>query len=171
MNQTRTIRLPIHVVKELNTYLRAARKYAQELDHDPSPEEIARYLDKPISDVKRVMGLNEPITSVDSPVGKDSDRSVLDGIPDENNSDPALLLQDEDMNKHIEIWLGQLNLKQRRVVEGRFGLNGHQMATLEEVGVQIGVTRERVRQIQVEALVKLREMLEREGFSADTVFN
>ena len=171
MNQTRTIRLPIHVVKELNTYLRAARKFAQTQDHEPSPEEIARFLDKPIEDVKRVMGLNERVASVDSPMNKDSEKSVLDAIPDENNSDPALILQDEDFNRHLELWLTQLNDKQRRVVEGRFGLNGMQTSTLEEVGVQIGVTRERVRQIQVEALSKLREILEREGFSADAVFN
>ena len=171
MNQTRTIRLPIHVVKELNTYLRAAREYAQKLDHEPSPEEIARFLDKPLEDVKRVMGLNERVTSVDTPIGKDTEKSVLDGIPDENNSDPAIILQDEDFNRHLELWLTQLNDKQRKVVEGRFGLNGQQTSTLEEVGSQIGVTRERVRQIQVEALVKLREIMEREGFSAEAVFN
>ncbi|MDH5231991.1 MAG: RNA polymerase sigma factor RpoS [Gammaproteobacteria bacterium] len=171
MNQTRTIRLPIHVVKELNTYLRAARQFAQSQDHEPTPEDIARYLDRPIEDVKRILGLNERVTSVDTPLNKDSDKSVLDAIPDENNADPALLLQDEDLNRHIEVWLTQLNEKQRQVVEGRFGLNGRSMSTLEEVGIEIGVTRERVRQIQVEALIKLREIMEKEGFSADAVFN
>lgn len=171
MNQTRTIRLPIHVVKELNSYMRTARHFAQSKNRDPTPEEIAVLMDKPIEDVKRILGLNERVTSVDIPMGKDSDRSILDGIPDENNSDPALLLQDEDLNRHLELWLTQLNEKQRRVVEGRFGLNGSQMSTLEEVGAQIGVTRERVRQIQVEALSKLREIMEREGFSAEAVFH
>ena len=80
-------------------------------------------------------------------------------------------LQDEDLNKHLDIWLKQLNEKQKRVVEGRFGLNGSKMSTLEEVGNEIGVTRERVRQIQVEALAKLRDIMEREGFSAEAVFN
>lgn len=169
MNQTRTIRLPIHIVKELNTYLRVARHFAQTQDREPTPEEIALHLDKPIEDVKRVLGLHEKVTSFDIPFGKDGDRSVLDGIPDENNSDPALILADEDLNRHIELWLQQLNEKQRRVVEGRFGLNGASIYTLEEVGNQIGVTRERVRQIQVEALAKLREILEREGFSAEAV--
>lgn len=171
MNQTRTIRLPIHVVKELNAYLRAARHFAQTQDHEPTPEEIARHLDKPLDDVKRILGLNERVTSVDTPVSKDSEKSVLDGIADENNGDPAVLLQDEDLNKHLEIWLKQLNEKQKRVVEGRFGLNGSKMSTLEEVGNEIGVTRERVRQIQVEALAKLRDIMEREGFSAEAVFN
>jgi len=171
MNQTRTIRLPIHVVKELNAYLRAARHFAQTQDHEPTPEEIAKHLDKPIDDVKRLLGLNERVTSVDTPLGKDSDKSILDAIPDENNGDPAQLLQDEDFNRHLELWLSQLNEKQKRVVQGRFGLNGHKMSTLEEVGNDIGVTRERVRQIQVEALAKLRDIMEREGFSAEAVFN
>ena len=171
MNQTRTIRLPIHVVKELNAYLRAARQFAQSQDHEPTPEEIAAHLDKPVADVKRILGLNERVTSVDTPLSKDSDKSVIDIIPDENNSDPALLLQDADLMKHLDLWLEQLNEKQKKVVEGRFGLNGRKMSTLEEVGNDIGVTRERVRQIQVEALAKLRDIMEREGYSAEAVFN
>lgn len=77
MNQTRTIRLPIHVVKEINVYLRAARQLSQKLDHDPTHEEVADMLDKPISEVKRMLGLNERITSVDSPLSKDADKSIL----------------------------------------------------------------------------------------------
>lgn len=169
MNQTRTIRLPIHVVKEINIYLRAARHLAQTLDHEPSPEEIAEMLDKPIADVKRMLGLNERIASVDSPLGRDADNSLLDAIPDENNTDPILLLQDDDVRGNIEQWLAQLTDKQREVVERRFGLNGHDVSTLEEVGNTIGVTRERVRQIQIEALRKLREILEKEGFSGDAL--
>lgn len=169
MNQTRTIRLPIHVVKEINIYLRAARHLAQTLDHEPSPEEIAEMLDKPIADVKRMLGLNERIASVDSPLGRDADNSLLDAIPDENNTDPIMLLQDDDVRGNIEQWLGQLTDKQREVVERRFGLNGHDVSTLEEVGNTIGVTRERVRQIQIEALRKLREILEKEGFSGDAL--
>ena len=169
MNQTRTIRLPIHVVKEINIYLRAARHLSQTLDHEPSPEEIAALLDKPIEDVKRMLGLNERIASVDTPMGRDSDNSLLDAIPDENNTDPVLLLQDDDVRGNIEDWLNQLTDKQREVVERRFGLNGHDVATLEEVGASIGVTRERVRQIQIEALRKLREILEKDGYSGDAL--
>ncbi|MCC7413075.1 MAG: RNA polymerase sigma factor RpoS [Gammaproteobacteria bacterium] len=169
MNQTRTIRLPIHVVKEINIYLRAARRLSQTLDHEPSPEDVAELLDRPIEDVKRMLGLNERTASVDVPVDRDSDRALIDTIPDEHNSDPALLLQDSDLQRHIDVWLGQLNDKQRAVVERRFGLNGHEIATLETVGNEIGVTRERVRQIQIEALRRLRQILEREGFSEDAV--
>ncbi len=169
MNQTRTIRLPIHVVKEINVYLRAARHLAQSLDHEPRPEEIAQMLDKPIEDVKRMMGLNERVTSVDVPLGRDSDKTLIDAIPDEYNPDPSVLLQDEDMQQCIESWLGQLTAKQREVVERRFGLRGLDVATLEEVGNALGVTRERVRQIQIEALKRLRGVMEREGFSVDTI--
>ncbi|MCB1749057.1 MAG: RNA polymerase sigma factor RpoS [Gammaproteobacteria bacterium] len=170
MNQTRTIRLPIHVIKEINVYLRAARELAQKLDREPSPEDVANMLDKPIEDVKRMLGLNERTTSVDVPAERDSDRSVLDTIPDEHNTDPVELLQDDDVQRHLETWLAQLNDKQRAVVERRFGLNGQEIATLEEVGSEIGVTRERVRQIQIEALKRLRKILEREGFSVDQLF-
>lgn len=169
MNQTRTIRLPIHVVKEINIYLRAARHLAQTLDHEPSPEEIAEMLDKPINDVKRMLGLNERTASVDSPMGPDSESSLLDAIPDESNIDPVALLQDDDVKNNIDKWLEQLTEKQCEVVTRRFGLHGYDVSTLEEVGSSIGVTRERVRQIQIEALRKLREILEKEGFSVDAL--
>ena len=170
MNQTRTIRLPIHVVKEINVYLRAARQLSQKLDHDPTHEEVAEMLDKPISEVKRMLGLNERITSVDSPLSKDADKSILDAIPDENHTDPATVLQDENVKANLDAWLSKLSDKQREVVERRFGLHGHEISTLEQVGNEIGVTRERVRQIQVEALRRLREILEEDGYSLDALF-
>jgi RNA polymerase nonessential primary-like sigma factor len=170
MNQTRTIRLPIHVVKELNSYLQATRRLAQSLDHEPNVEEIADLLDKPLKDVKRILKLNERVTSVDAPIGRDSDKTLIDAIPDENNLDPSDLLQDADVLANLEIWIRQLSEKQREVVERRFGLHGYKISTLEEVGQEIGVTRERVRQIQMDALKRLREILESEGFSSDTLF-
>ncbi|HSH29811.1 MAG TPA: RNA polymerase sigma factor RpoS, partial [Thiohalobacter sp.] len=122
MNQTRTVRLPIHIVKEINVYLRAARKLAQQLDHEPTPEEIAELLDKPLEDVERLLGLNEKTASMDSPIGGDSHRSLLDALPDENNPDPSDLLADDDVHDNLDFWLDQLNPKQRDVVERRFGL-------------------------------------------------
>ncbi|MDX1455007.1 MAG: RNA polymerase sigma factor RpoS [Gammaproteobacteria bacterium] len=170
MNQTRTIRLPIHVIKEINLYLRAARQLSQELDREPSTEEIARKLDKPIGEVKRMLGLNERIASVDTPIGRDGDRLLLDAIPDENETDPSTLLQNENLHEVIGVWLGKLTDKQREVVIRRFGLNGHDKATLEEVGNTIGVTRERVRQIQMDALRRLRQILESEGLTEEALF-
>ena len=171
MNQTRTIRLPIHVIKEINLYLRASRRLAQELDREPTTEEIAKELDKSVDDVKRMLGLNERIASVDTPIGREGDRSLLDAIPDEDsNSDPSFLLQNEDLHAVVDKWLGKLSDKQKEVVERRFGLNGHEKATLEEVGNSIGVTRERVRQIQMDALRRLRQILESEGLSEEALF-
>lgn len=169
MNQTRTIRLPIHVVKEINTYLRAGRKLAQTLDHEPTPEEIAEMVDKPVEDVQRMLGLNERVASVDVPMGRDADRSILDAIPDENSDDPTDLLQDDAIREKFDGWLDQLTDKQRAVIERRFGLHGHEVSTLEDVGNEIGVTRERVRQIQIEALKRIRQIMEREGYNADSI--
>jgi RNA polymerase nonessential primary-like sigma factor len=171
MNQTRTIRLPIHVVKELNVYLRAARELTQKLDHEPTPEEIAELLDRPVADVKRMLRLNERVASVDTPLGADSDKSLLDTIPDTHVSDPAEMLQDDDMKASISEWIGELTEKQREVVARRFGLRGYETSTLEEVGREIGLTRERVRQIQVEALKRLRDILEKQGLSSESVFS
>jgi RNA polymerase nonessential primary-like sigma factor len=169
MNQTRTIRLPIHIVKEINVYLRAARGLAQQLDHEPSAEEIATLLDKPIGDVERMLGLNERIASTDTKIMADSGKTLLDTIPDKNMQDPTDSLQEDDVHTSIDEWLGKLNDKQREVVERRFGLHGHSVSTLEEVGREIGVTRERVRQIQMDALKRLKKILEAEGFSIDAL--
>jgi len=171
MNQTRTIRLPIHVIKEINQYLRTARRLIQQLDHEPTVEEIASAMERPADDVRRMMGLNEGVTSVDVPIGKDADRVLLDAIPDDTNPEPFAALQDDDVMNHIDAWLDELTDKQRAVVERRFGLHGHERATLEQVGNEIGVTRERVRQIQIDALRKLREVMERSGFSQEAVFD
>lgn len=170
MNQTRTIRLPIHVVKELNLYLRAARELTQKLDHEPSPEEIADLLDKPVADVKRMLGLNERIASVDTPIGANGEKSLLDTVPDEAAADPAELLQESDLHGSIDSWLDQLSGKQQEVLARRFGLRGYKMSTLEEVGSEIGLTRERVRQIQVEALKRLRDILEKQGLNGEMLF-
>ncbi len=171
MNQTRTIRLPIHVVKELNVYLRAARELTQKLDHEPSAEEIADMLDRPAGDVKRMLGLNERVASMDTPVGPDSDRSLVDTVADTAVCDPSQLLQDIDIKDNICTWLDELSDKQREVVSRRFGLRGYESSTLEEVGREIGLTRERVRQIQVEALKRLRGIMETQGLSSESLFS
>lgn len=171
MNQTRTIRLPIHIVKELNLYLRTARKLRQELDHEPSPEEIAKATGEPVSSVQRMLKLNERISSVDMPVGNDGDKALLDLIADENESGPENQLHHSDMHNNIVHWLDVLNPKQREVLARRFGLLGYEPATLEDVGIEIGLTRERVRQIQVESLKRLKEVLKHEGISIESLFS
>ncbi|BBG59830.1 RNA polymerase sigma factor RpoS [Providencia rustigianii] len=171
MNQTRTIRLPIHIVKELNIYLRTARELAQKLDHEPSPEEIAEQLDKPVEDVSRMLRLNERITSVDTPIAGDSEKSLLEVLSDDNDSGPENTIQDNDLKENIVKWLYELNPKQREVLARRFGLLGYEAETLEEVGREIGLTRERVRQIQVEGLRRLKDILQGEELTLEALFN
>jgi RNA polymerase nonessential primary-like sigma factor len=171
MNQTRTIRLPIHVVKELNIYLRTARELSQKLDHEPTAEEIAAQLDIPVEDVSKMLRLNERISSVDTPIGGDGEKALLDIIPDANNSDPEVSTQDDDIKSSLIHWLEELNPKQKEVLARRFGLLGYEPSTLEEVGREIGLTRERVRQIQVEGLRRLREVLIKQGLNMENLFN
>ena len=171
MNQTRTIRLPIHVVKELNVYLRAARELTQKLDHEPTPEEIAEHVGKPVADVEKMLGLNERVGSIDIPLGGDNEKSLVETIADEDGLDPEQRLQDDNITGNLNKWLDMLPEKHADVLARRFGLRGHEMATLEEVGREIGLTRERVRQIQVEALKRLREILEENGLNAQDLFS
>ena len=171
MNQTRTVRLPVHIIKGINIYMRAAAKLAQTLGREPGPEDVAATLDKPIEEVKRLLGLNEREASMDSPLGADNEQSLLDTMIDEKNLDPSLLMQDTDMKQHIDIWLEELSEKQRMVVARRFGLHGREAATLEEVGAELGLTRERTRQIHIEAIKRLRLILRREGISVNALFD
>lgn len=171
MNQTRTIRLPIHVVKELNIYLRTARELSQKLDHEPTAEEIAFELDKPVDDVSKMLRLNERISSVDTPIGGDGDKALLDIIPDSIQYDPEFSTEDSDIKSSLIDWLDELNPKQKEVLARRFGLLGYEPSTLEEVGHEIGLTRERVRQIQVEGLRRLREVLLKQGLNMESLFD
>jgi RNA polymerase nonessential primary-like sigma factor len=155
MNQTRTIRLPIHVIKELNT--------------EATPEDVARLLKKPVKDVEKMFKLADRVSSFDIPMGGEGERPLLDVIPDDNNADPSVILQDESVIQHLDSWLDELDEKQRDVVVRRFGLRNHPRGTLEEVGLELGVTRERVRQIQMDALRKLRRILEHSGYSRENV--
>jgi len=170
MNQTRTIRLPIHVVKELNIYLRTSRELIQKLDHEPTAEDIANSLDKPVADVTKMLRLNERIASVDTPFSGDSDKVLLDVIPDNKSNGPEGDLQTEDLSNNIVSWLNELNSKQKEVIARRFGLLGYEAETLENVGIEIGLTRERVRQIQVEGLKRLRDILSQQNLSIEALF-
>ena len=170
MNQTRTIRLPVHVVKEMNFYLRAARELSQKLDHDPSPEEISALIEKPVEDVRRMLKLSERVDSIDA-VRETSDRSRLEMVADENSPDPAAQVQRSDLFEKLDSLLDGLSEKHQEVISRRFGLRGHSRGTLEEVGSEIGLTRERVRQIQVEGLKRLRRALEDHGLNPDQIFS
>lgn len=170
MNQTRTIRLPIHIVKELNVYLRASRELVHELDHEPKAEEIAKKTGKDEKTVEKFLGLNEKVTSLDSSGNNDVEKSLLEIIADDATLDPSQILSEFDFCEEIDNWLNQLNDKQCAVISRRFGLRGHEQSTLEDVGEEIGLTRERVRQIQVEALDQLKALLQQRGLGAEILF-
>lgn len=169
MNQTRTIRLPVHVVKELNVYLRASRKLAQQLDHTPTPEEIAGEVGKPVADVLKILSLSERISSIDIPVA-DKEKTLVETIADNNGFSPEDEIEEDNLMSMLGEWLEQLPEKQREVLVRRFGLMHHQEETLEQVGREIGLTRERVRQIQVDALRRLRDVLRKHGLNSDVLF-
>ena len=164
MNQCRTVRLPIHVIRELAIYLRTSRELEQKLSRRPTIEEVARELDVPAETVARLFRLNEPTASADEPVGANSDRIVLDSLADENGSGPEARYVGVAAGRMLAKWLRQLSVQQREVVEHRYGLNGHGRRTLEEVGELLGVTRERVRQVQLAALARLKDISSREGY-------
>jgi RNA polymerase nonessential primary-like sigma factor len=171
MNQTRTIRLPIHIVKEMNTYLKAQRHLTQALDHEPTAEEIAVYLDKPVSKVEKMLRLNERVTSIDIPGGKDFDKPLVDSISDDHSKSHDEKLQEDGIKENITTWVFQLPEKQREVICRRYGLCGYDDATLEQVALELNVTRERVRQIQMDGLKKLKEILTTNGYSFESIFN
>ena len=170
MNQTRTIRLPIHIIKELNVYLRKAREIAQTIDHEPTYEDIAKALNVSAEDVNKLLRLNERTLSMDTPQGEDSEKPILHSVCDESISIPIEELEMEDLKDKINKYIDLLNDKQRSIIAQRFGIRGHEEATLEEVGKDVGLTRERVRQIQVEALKQLREIMEKNGIHLENMF-
>ena len=171
MNQSRTIRLPVHVIKELNVYLRAQRHLEAQLGREPSMEEIALLVDKSVEEVRRVMSLNERMASLDAPLDIDPVLTIGESIPDEQHDGPDLVLQNAEVQRYVCDWLRQLNDKQRMVIERRYGLNGYDVCTLEDLASHLQLTRERVRQIQIEALESLRRLLRRHGVSRDILLS
>lgn len=170
MNQSRTIRLPVHVIKELNIYLRAQRHLETHGVTDATSEDIAALTGHPVEDVRRIMQLNERVASLDAPLDVDPTLSLGEAIADDNAHLPDEMLQLEEIEQHVHEWLKQLNDKQRWVIERRFGLNNCEACTLEDLALELQVTRERVRQIQMESLRILRQMLRRRGVSKDQLF-
>lgn len=171
MNQTRTIRLPIHIVKEMNAYLKAQRYLNSILDHEPSAVEIAQYMDKPVSKVEKMLKLNERVTSVDVPSSKDVDKPLLDSLADEVTLSHEERVQEYGIKQNIAHWIYQLPEKQREVICRRYGLCGYDDETLEQVAQELGVTRERVRQIQMDGLRQLKEILKSQGYTFEAIFN
>jgi len=167
MNQSRTIRLPVHVIKEINVVLRARRHLETHGDREPRLEDIAHLIGKPTGEVRRVLAHNEHLASLDAPLDVDPMLSIGESLADESAVAPEARLASHEIEDLVREWLAQLNDKQRTVIERRFGLSGQEVATLEQLAEALAVTRERVRQIQLEALAQLRKILRRRGLSKD----
>jgi RNA polymerase nonessential primary-like sigma factor len=170
MNQARTIRLPVHVVKEINIVLRAMRHLESADRRDSTVERIAALIDRPVEDVRHILSLNEHIASLDAPLDIDPNHTMAEVIADDGNSDPESLLQSSEVGSLVEDWLEQLTERQRLVIERRYGLGGCDVATLDVIATELQLTRERVRQIQVEGLDRLRKLIKRGNISRDSLY-
>ncbi len=169
MNQSGTVRLPIHIIKDINSCLRAARKLRQEQDTEPSHAQIAEETGREVEDVERLMSLHNRVTI--RAVGDDDENGPVDRLKARRSAEPSRCAQKERVERLVDEWVSELSDKQRAVVERRFGLHGYRRATLEQIGNEIGVTRERVRQIQLDALKALRSMMESQGVSCEVILD
>lgn len=162
MNQSRTIRLPVHIIKEMNIYLRAGMKVAAENSQGATAEDIADHLDKPIEDIQRMLDLKYDATSLDEPMYMDSVATYSDAVPT-SIENPYEATSRDDLENMLSEWVSKLNELEHLVIIHRFGLQGHEAKTLEEVGQLVGLTRERVRQLQLKALAHLRRLMNFSG--------
>ena len=169
MNQSGTVRLPIHIIKDINSCLRATRHLRNEYDVAPTNAEIAAYMGRAVSEVERLMSLHNRVTIR---AGRsEDDTGPVDRLQAERDAEPSRCAQKDLVNDIVDHWVCELGEKQRAVVERRFGLHGYRRCTLEQIGEEIGVTRERVRQIQLDALKNLRLMMESHGISGDVILD
>lgn len=169
INQSRTVRLPVHIVKQLNSYLRIQRKLEARLGYEPTHRQIADEAGADEAMVREMMNLNERMLSLDSPLSDDPALSLGDAIPDESQDVPELQLHLKQVNRYVEGWMSELPAKMRFVVERRYGLAGQEVRTLEDLALELGLTRERVRQIQIEGLEHLRRRLRHHGVDREAL--
>lgn len=171
MNHGRTIRLPIHVQKDINKVSRCSRELQRSLRREPSTAEIANVLHRDPGEVSNLLKIAEHSLSVDNHVSEESDRSYVETVPSLVETDPSTILNDKDVQACLVDWLGSLPERQREILARRFGLLGYEASTLEEVGKEVGLTRERVRQIQLDALGRLKRLALRNGLSESVLLS
>ncbi len=176
MNQSRTVRLPVHIVREVNKYKKASYELVQTLQHEPKLTEIAECTKHTVDDLSRLMNLNRPSASMDAPIGSDGQSSytMLDALENRKAENPMAVVQKHEVTDHLVEWLNFLADKPREIIERRYGLSraGLQRGepqTLEQVAKAVGLTRERVRQIQIQSLQKLHGILVKNGYTWDDV--
>lgn len=156
-DQARTIRIPVHMVETINKLMRTSRRLMQELGREPTPEEVGKVMEMDPDKVRDILKISQNTTSLESPVGSGDDESVLgDFIADEGQISPYDATSMQMLRENVEEVLAALSDREAKVLKMRFGLAGNKMMTLEEVGRQFGVTRERIRQIEAKALRKLK---------------
>ena len=155
-DQARTIRIPVHMVETINKVIRVSRQLLQELGHDPSPEEIAAEMDMPVDKVREILKIAQEPVSLETPIGEEEDSHLGDFIPDEGASEPSEAASFTLLQEQLVDVLSTLTPREEKVLKLRFGIEDGRPRTLEEVGKEFNVTRERIRQIEAKALRKLR---------------
>ena len=176
MHQARLIRLPVHVVRELNQVLKARRaletrqRQAADGERPAGVDEIARELGRPAHEVAALLKLAEQPSSLDTPLERDGGESMLDTVADEQTLDPLGTTLSHEAQRLLERGLSELNEREREVLAGRYGLHDRQPETLEDLAARLGLTRERIRQIQNESLLKLKRRMAQRGVDRDSLF-
>ena len=155
-DQARTIRIPVHMVETINKVIRVSRQLLQELGHDPSPEEISEEMNMPVDKVREILKIAQEPVSLETPIGEEEDSHLGDFIPDEGASEPSEAASFTLLKEQLVDVLGTLTPREEKVLKLRFGIEDGRSRTLEEVGKEFNVTRERIRQIEAKALRKLR---------------
>ena len=155
-DQARTIRIPVHMVETINKLIRVSRQLLQELGREPTPEEIAKEMDMPVERVREILKISQEPVSLETPIGEEEDSHLGDFIQDDNVPVPADAAAFTLLKEQLEEVLGTLTEREQKVLTLRFGLEDGRARTLEEVGKEFNVTRERIRQIEAKALRKLR---------------
>ena len=155
-DQARTIRIPVHMVETINKVIRVSRQLLQELGHDPSPEEIAEEMGMPVDKVREILKIAQEPVSLETPIGEEEDSHLGDFIPDEDASEPSEAASFTLLKEQLVDVLSTLTPREEKVLKLRFGIEDGRTRTLEEVGKEFNVTRERIRQIEAKALRKLR---------------
>lgn len=155
-DQARTIRIPVHMVETINKVIRVSRQLLQELGHDPSPEEVAEEMGLPVEKIRDILKIAQEPVSLETPIGEEEDSHLGDFIPDEDASEPAEAAAFTFLREQLNDVLGTLTPREEKVLRLRFGIEDGRTRTLEEVGKEFNVTRERIRQIEAKALRKLR---------------
>jgi len=171
VNQSRTIRVPVHVSDDINKLIKVTRELVTDLNREPKPEEVAEAMDVDVAYVTRLMVLVNKTYSIERPMGENNDYSLMDTLEDATSVDPASFV--EDINKYLCVseWLSQLNENEREILTLRFGLEDKDPQTLDTIGQQFGVTRERIRQIEAKSLEKLKRIREESHMIDETSEN